>query len=171
MMSLLFLLAFVLHNMEEAIWMPEWFKKIKHPQHFGLRKKRFRVALVLITLFAYGLTYFYFADNGDSGTIRYLYLGFVFIAGMNAFFPHLLGTIYYKKYVPGTVTSCVFTLPLSLYIVFIENNISLTDIKFHMGYLASLVILLSTLMLVKKMYRITRKTVRKCLKMVFPADE
>jgi len=164
-------LALVLHNMEAAIWMPELSKEVKRIQFFGLKKKRFLAALILITFFAYGLTYVYFIDNGLSEVIRYLYLGFVFVVGLNAFFPYLLGSIYFRKYIPGTATSCLFTLPISFYLVFIQNKVSLTDIKLYMGSVTILIILFSMLMLVKKLYKIIRKTVRKCLKTVFSADE
>ncbi len=171
MMSLAFLLALVLHNMEAAIWMPELSKEVKRIRFFGLKKKRFLAAIILITFFAYGLTYVYFIDNGASETIRYLYMGFIFIVGLNAFFPYLFGSIYFRKYIPGTATSCLFTLPISFYLVFVQNKISPTDIKLYMGSVIILVILFSMLMLVKKLYKITRKALRKCLKMVFPVDE
>lgn len=170
MMSLAFLLAYVLHNMEEAIWMPEFSKKLKRFQHFGLKKKQFRVAVCLGTLYGYFLTYVYFVDNGASEIVKYLYLGFVMIVGFNAIFPHLMATIYFQKYAPGTLTACLLTLPISFYIIFVENGATLNHAMLIMGCAGNLIISLSILMISKRLYKLFMSKALKYWLKYFPPE-
>jgi hypothetical protein len=116
-LKLLFLLGFTLHNLEEALWLPQW---SKHAERFHkpVERNQFIFALIIITLAGYLIT---LADiiSGQSGNIiNYVYLGFIGMMGLNAIIPHLAATIILKKYAPGLISGMLLNLPISLIIVF-----------------------------------------------------
>lgn len=124
-LKLLFLLGFTLHNLEEALWLPQW---SKHAERFHkpVERNQFIFALIIITLAGYLIT---LADiiSGQSGNIiNYVYLGFIGMMGLNAIIPHLAATIILKKYAPGLITGLLLNLPISLIIIIyhIQNRIN-----------------------------------------------
>lgn len=115
MIELLFLLGFSLHNIEEALWLPQWsgFAK-KYHRIVGVNE--FRFAVIVVTTLGYLVTFQYFIFS-YSLLSRYIYLGFIFMMVFNAFFPHLVATVSLKRYAPGTVTGLLLNVPLGLYII------------------------------------------------------
>ena len=128
-MALLFIFAITLHNIEEALWLPQW---SKHAQKFRkqVSKDEFHFAVLVITIFAYLATglFIFFPQNL---ILKYFFFGFMGAMIINIIFPHLVSTIVLKKYCPGLITGVLLIIPFnSLIIVFSVNNsiINLSEI-------------------------------------------
>ncbi len=137
----LFPLAITLHNLEEAIWMPEW-SQTAGRWHRPVEKIPFAFAVLVLTLLAYLFAYLGLMGGKQSIGI-YLLSGYAFLMLFNVFVPHLIGAIWLKKYVPGVVTGLVLNLPVcSLLLIFVlaEGFVSpwpllITGILFIIGVL------------------------------------
>ena len=105
----LFLLAVTLHNLEEAVWLPDWSQKAGR-WHRPVEKIPFRFAVLVLTLLAYGFAYLGLMGGKQSVGI-YLLGGYAFVTLVNVFFPHLLAAIWLKQYVPGLGTALALNLP------------------------------------------------------------
>lgn len=120
----LFSLFVTIHNIEEAIWLPDWSKKsgIWHPV-FG--DGAFRFAVGFISILAFVLAYF--SMTGGKGSLgTYLISLYALIMLINVLLPHLLATIFMKTYAPGTATAILLNFPISsllLYVGFKEGYI------------------------------------------------
>jgi len=153
MIEILFILGFSLHNIEEALWLPEWSKHAK-TFHQEITANQFRFAVIMITAIGYLITFQYLIFAERSIISQYLYLGFVLMMILNTIFPHLIATIALKKYAPGLLTGILLNVPIGLYI--------LID-KIHVGK-SLLLLLISTvfvtvivLLLIKIFFRIGKE--------------
>lgn len=144
MFELLFLLSFTLHNLEEALWLPNWSKNAKkfHP---AVEKAEFHFAVLIVTIIGYLITFLYLAIGETSETVKYIYLGFVLMMAMNAVFPHLVASVALKSYAPGTATGFLLNLPIGLYIVFIKNQEHIANAKLLLSFALTAVIIVSLL--------------------------
>lgn len=115
-LKLIFLLGFTLHNIEEAIWLPEWSKYAKK-FHQPVERNQFVFAVIVISIIGYLLTIIEILDNNSGSIWSYVYLGFVGMMGLNAIMPHLVATILLKKYAPGLITAFLLNLPISIIII------------------------------------------------------
>ena len=113
LLQLMFLLGFTLHNLEEAIWLPQWSKQVKTFRR-EVGKNEFIFAVIAITLLGYGITILDFIFGGQSSLFTYLFLGFAGMMGLNAIFPHAWITIRERKYAPGLMTGLFSNLPISI---------------------------------------------------------
>jgi len=113
---LFFPLAITLHNIEEALWLPQW---SKHAGRFHptIEKQEFYFALIIITVFAYLATFLavLFPDNAYITRPFYGFLGVMII---NAIFPHLAATIALKRYAPGTITGLFLIIPINCVLIY-----------------------------------------------------
>jgi uncharacterized membrane protein YhaH (DUF805 family) len=116
MIELLFLLGFSLHNIEEALWLPEWSKQARQ-FHKEVSQKEFSFAVIIVTAIGYLLTFQYFLFASSSAFSRYTYLGFILMMVANVIFPHLAATLALKKYAPGTITGIMLNAPIGSYIL------------------------------------------------------
>ncbi len=116
MIELLFLLGFSLHNLEEALWLPQWSKHARK-YHKEVSKNEFTFAVISVTAVGYLLTFQYFIFAPSSSSSRYIYLGFILMMVGNVIFPHLIATLVLKKYAPGTITGVMLNAPLGIYIL------------------------------------------------------
>lgn len=115
-LKLIFLFGFTLHNLEEAIWLPEWSKQAKK-FHEPVERNQFVFAVIIITLIGYLITLIDVLTNNYGSTFNYIYLGFIGMMGLNSIFPHLVATLLLKKYAPGLITGILLNLPISLVII------------------------------------------------------
>jgi len=76
MIELLFLLGFSLHNLEEALWLPEWSKHARK-YHKEVSKNEFTFAVIIVTAIGYLLTFQYFIFASSYALSKYVYLGFI----------------------------------------------------------------------------------------------
>lgn len=113
--KIIFLLGFTLHNIEEAVWLPEWSKYAKK-FHEPVERNQFIFAVIVITIIGYLLTIIEILDNNPGSIWSYIYLGFIGMMGLNAIFPHLIATLLLKRYAPGLITALLLNLPVSIMI-------------------------------------------------------
>jgi drug/metabolite transporter (DMT)-like permease len=106
---LIFPLAITLHNIEEALWLPQWSRFAKR-YHKPVDRNEFYFALICVTLMAY-LVSFLLLFFGEIDILRYAYFGFVGAMILNVLFPHLIATIVLKRYTPGVITGILMNVP------------------------------------------------------------
>ena len=151
-MEILFIMGFTIHNIEEAIWLPEWSRHaVKF--HREVNGKEFRFALVVITAVGYLLTFQYLAYPESSGISRYAYLGFVAMMVLNTVFPHMAAYIALRKYAPGLVTGVLLNFPLGLIILIdnIHEGVGLPGLA-----VATVLVTITVLLLIKLLFRVGR---------------
>lgn len=115
-MELLFLLAFTLHNLEEALWLPGWSKYVGK-QYVQVSNRGFHFALMVLTTAGYFIAFLFLLFGQSGGFFRYVFLGFVLMMVINSIFPHLLATVIFKRYAPGTLTGVMLNLPVGLAVI------------------------------------------------------
>ncbi|MBE0643944.1 MAG: HXXEE domain-containing protein [Bacteroidetes bacterium] len=109
----LFPIAFTIHNLEEAIWLPAFSKtagKFQKP----VGSFEFIFALIVLTLGALAITVLFF-EQGKQSIPCYLFFAFNFGMLINVFFPHVGVTIALRRYCPGLMTGLLLLLPVTLY--------------------------------------------------------
>ena len=106
----LFVLAVLLHNAEEALWLPRWSARAgRWYRPVGAAPFRFAAAALsalVIAVAVAGLVW------GPHSLPAYLMFGLVFAMSANALFPHLAATLVMRRYMPGTATGVLLNLPL-----------------------------------------------------------
>lgn len=155
-LKLIFLLGFTLHNIEEAIWLPEWSKYAKK-FHEPVERNQFVFAVIVVTIIGYVVTAAEIIESNSGGVFIYVYLGFIGMMGLNAFLPHLAATILLKKYAPGLITALLLNLPLSIIII---ARYIVAGINVYFLILAILVFTVITLSLLKPLFRLGDKLIR-----------
>ena len=120
-----FCFAITLHNLAEALWLPQWSKHASK-FHRPVSSNEFNFAVVFITILAYLSTFLFFYFPEVSLT-KWMFTGFLGSMIVNAIFPHLVATILMKKYAPGLMTGVLLNVPINsliIYQMFIQNLIS-----------------------------------------------
>jgi hypothetical protein len=105
-----FPIAVTLHNVEEAIWFPEWTKRTRRwpvPVAPGV----FRFAVAVLTILAFAVTWLS-ARSGKQSVWTYLVFGCMVVTLANALVPHIALTIAMRRYMPGVATAVAINLPL-----------------------------------------------------------
>jgi len=110
----LFAISEMLHNLEEAIWLPGWTETAKIA-HLTVGAFEFRFAVTLITIIFLGITYYF--SKYENRSSKYLMGGTLVIALFNVFVPHLIGTIFTGQYFPGVVTGVLLNIPVIIYLL------------------------------------------------------
>jgi len=153
MFEVLFLLAFTLHNIEEAMWLPAW-SAHAGKFHPAVAKNEFHFAVLVVTVIGFFLTFAYMVTGNTNEVVKYLYFGFILMMCMNAVFPHVLATIFLRRYMPGTITGCILNLPIGLYMIFVDKKQNIADVKLLIGFMAVTVLIVSVL---KPLFRLGKK--------------
>lgn len=120
----LFCFAITLHNLEEAIWLPRWSQTSSQFQK-PVTSSEFHFAVLVITILAYlsACSYLYIPN---SDLTKWIFIGFLGSMILNAIFPHLIATVFMKKYAPGLLTGLLLNIPINSFIIyqlFAENLI------------------------------------------------
>lgn len=113
---LFFPLAITLHNIEEALWLPQWSQHASK-YHKPVEKSEFHFALIIITALAYLVTFFRVIIP-DVVFISWMFYGFLGVMVINAIFPHLIATIALKKYAPGLFTGIFLIIPINSILIY-----------------------------------------------------
>jgi Protein of unknown function with HXXEE motif len=150
MIELLFLLGFSLHNIEEALWLPQWSKHARK-YHKEVSKNEFTFAVIIVTTIGYLITFQYFIFASSSSFSKYVYLGFILMMVANVIFPHLIATIILKKYAPGTITGMLLNAPIGIYILIREIN-KINELIFVI--ICSVILAIITLLLINQLFKI-----------------
>ncbi|MGB7317996.1 MAG: HXXEE domain-containing protein [Planktotalea sp.] len=108
-MSWLISCAIVLHNLEEAIWLPAWSNEPKHWKK-PLIAFEFRFATYTLSLVAIGLSIAITFGIYPKICIPIL-AGYSVAMIVNAIVPHLFLTLKTQSYMPGTATGLLMVLP------------------------------------------------------------
>uniref|UniRef100_A0A832G0V8 HXXEE domain-containing protein n=1 Tax=Ignavibacterium album TaxID=591197 RepID=A0A832G0V8_9BACT len=153
--KLIFLLGFTLHNIEEAIWLPEWSKYAKK-FHEPVNRNQFVFAVIVVTIIGYLVTVAEIIENTPGSIFSYIYLGFIGMMGLNAIFPHLISTFLLKRYAPGLVTAMFLNLPLSIIIITRYLN---ADIGVYSLILAILLVSGTMLLALKPLFKAGKKLI------------
>ena len=106
-------LAVTLHNVEEAIWLPEF--RTRHGWN-SITASQFRLAALVVALSAFAVTYGAIQKN-RSRTVSYLFYAFCWIMLLNVFW-HVGASFYFRAYAPGAITAVVSVFPITLYLIF-----------------------------------------------------
>ncbi|WP_035777017.1 HXXEE domain-containing protein [Clostridium arbusti] len=150
---LLFLFSIALHNIEEALWLPQWSKNAMK-FHKQVEKNEFHFAVLVITLIAYLCTsLFIFFPNVL--LLKYFYFGFVGAMIINTIFPHLIATIFLKKYSPGLITGVSLQIPVDCLII--VNSINNGIINFYILLLSIIIVGVFLLSIIPILFRMGRK--------------
>jgi len=159
-LAVFFCLAITLHNIEEAIWLPQWSKQGLKFQK-AVTPNEFHFAMLVITALAY-LSAFFFIFFPQSNFAKWLFVGFLGAMIINAVFPHLLATIIMKKYAPGLVTGLLLNIPINCFIIqrmFEAHLIGWTELLFSTIIVGlSLLALIPFLFKLGKMFTLNSKT-------------
>lgn len=105
----LFAAAVTIHNLEEAIWLPNWSKDAGR-YHVPVSAKQFRFAVLALTLAAWAVAAW---SAAGSLLADYLVAGYALAMLVNVVFPHLAATLAMRRYAPGTTTAVLFNLPVT----------------------------------------------------------
>jgi len=106
----LFPIVVTLHNSEEAIWLPDWWKRaglLRAP----VAPRVFRFAVAVVTILAYAITWLS-VRAGQQSVWTYLVFGCIAATLLNVLVPHLAATIATRSYVPGVATAVFLNLPV-----------------------------------------------------------
>ena len=136
MEPIIFMFCLTLHNMEEALWLTEWKRKVFPHSKKAPNQKHFLFALLGITALGYlaaGMS----ALFPDNQYLELIFVGFVGAMLINAFVPHLLMLIKYKKYCPGVLTGCFLLIPFNAIILYNAAN---TYLKISEIIIATLIV-------------------------------
>ncbi len=124
---LFFPLAITLHNIEEALWLPQWSRHASK-YHKPVEKNEFHFALIIITALAYLVTFFR-VILPDVVFISWVFYGFLGVMIINAIFPHLMATIALKKYAPGLFTGLFLIIPINSTLIYRAVDIGFITIS------------------------------------------
>jgi len=104
--------AVTLHNLEEAIWLPSWADRHTVRLPWRVAAARFRLALLLLTLAAYLVTWCSVQFAGQHGW-TYLFIAYTFVVFLNVWVPHVPASLLFRAYTPGVVTAVLLNLPVT----------------------------------------------------------
>ncbi|MGA3048497.1 MAG: HXXEE domain-containing protein [Terracidiphilus sp.] len=106
----LFPIVVTLHNSEEAIWLPDWWKR-SGIWHGRVTPRTFRCAAVVLTFLTYAVTWLS-VMAGRQSVWTYLAFGCIAATLANVLVPHLAVAIAMRCYVPGVATAVLLNLPV-----------------------------------------------------------
>ncbi len=116
LLSWLFAAAITLHNLEEALWLPRWSQSAGR-WHHPVGEREFRFAVGVLTAIAY-IAACLSVLGGKESKGAYLIAGYALTMLLNVFFPHLLATLIMRRYAPGTATSLLLNLPITVLLLY-----------------------------------------------------
>jgi hypothetical protein len=111
----LFSFGVVVHNMEEAWFLPAWSKRPRF-RHTEVSAGSFRFAALALSLAAL-LAAWLASAGGVCSFGAYFITGYALTMVLNALVPHIAACIVLRSYAPGTATALLFNLPLGGWLV------------------------------------------------------
>ena len=155
MIEVLFLLGFSLHNLEEAIWLPDWSENAGR-FHKKVTRNEFYFAVMVVTIIGYLLTFQYFilGASGIASISRFAYLGFILLMVVNVIFPHIAACAVLKRYAPGTLTGILLNAPIGMYILIHELRTK-QDILYT--FIAGIIVTVIVLLLINAGFKIGKR--------------
>jgi hypothetical protein len=112
LLAWLFTLGVLLHNLEEALYLPAWSELVGR-WYRPVAASTFRFAAATLSVLLVLLTVF--GSLSRPGAVgAYLMVGYVLAMVLNVVVPHAFVTIVQRRYMPGTATALLLNLPLGL---------------------------------------------------------
>ena len=111
----LFVAAITIHNIEEALLLPEWSKSAGR-WHAPVAASTFRFAVAVLTVLAplcVGLALW----QGKESLGAYLVCGYALAMLLNVVVPHLAGSLALGRYVPGTASAVLLNFPATTWLL------------------------------------------------------
>ena len=137
-----------IHNIEEALFMESWYKRLPIKIPLQVTTRQFVIAVTFITIAGFLLTYLG-AEYLENQTGYLLVLGMQAILLFNAFVPHIATTIRFRMYSPGVISAVLIMLPFSFYLfrrAFTENILNWNQFWIMLGiapFATAIIVLLS----------------------------
>lgn len=151
----LFIVVFVIHDLEEIIWVESWIKKNrklvmnKVPRRtrnrldkmFNITSGQFAVAVLLE--FIIFIPFTFMAAEQEK---FFIFLSFNVLFLLHVF-THLGQSLYLKMYTPGVVSAVIFVLPYTLYLFYrliVEELVTWREVLFSIpvGFMVIPIVLL-----------------------------
>ncbi len=116
LLACLFALGVVVHNAEEAVFLPAWSAHAgRWHVRVGAGEFRFAVAVLSLALAIAA----WLAVVGGAGSIgAYVITGYALAMVLNVLVPHLVASVALRTYAPGTATALLLNLPLGSCLVY-----------------------------------------------------
>jgi len=111
----LFPFVIILHNLEEALWLPGWANRTGF-WRTPVSPRVFRFFVAALTALPLAVTWLS-AKSGPQTLWTYLMFGYMAAVLANAVYPHLALSISRRSYMPGTATAVVLNLPVLSFLV------------------------------------------------------
>jgi hypothetical protein len=111
----LFAIAVIVHNLEEAIWLPDW-SRTAGRWHPAVGNAEFRFSVIVLTLLAI-LSVALATVQGKESLGAYLVAGYALAMLLNVLLPHVVASLVRRSYMPGTATAVLLNLPVTLYVL------------------------------------------------------
>ena len=150
-LPLFFLMAFTLHNIEEALWLPRWSARAGR-FHAPVEPDRFRFAVIIITALSYLLVFLHLMVP-SSVVFRYAYYGLVLVMMVNVVAPHLAATIALKSYSPGLFTGLLLLIPAGTAIIM--NALDSEDAETGLILISAVITAVFLLLVIKLCFRLS----------------
>ena len=108
--------VFVVHNIEEILFMEKWTLKNPDSLYPQVTTLQFAIAVLLFSILGILVVYLKSVFKTEKLHLNFM-LGFTGMIFLNVF-THIAGAIFSKGYVPGLITGLILNLPLTFYILF-----------------------------------------------------
>jgi hypothetical protein len=156
---LFFLIAFTLHNIEEALYLPAWSKESKFQKTVEPDVFRFAVTIVTLTAYIIGILYLLCPA---SLWAQYLQTGLIGVMLVNVIMPHAVATVVERRYSPGLCTGVLLLFPSgSLAIVHMFHSAELRILEIVIATVGAGILLIALILLLfafgERYFRTTSK--------------
>jgi len=113
-----FTVAVLVHNAEEAAFLPRWSSRGVVRRYRPVGGPEFRFAVGVLSVLFLALTIALTSGVAPGRVLRYVFAGYVVAMLANAIVPHLAVTVALRSYMPGTTTAWLLVVPAGgLYLV------------------------------------------------------
>jgi hypothetical protein len=154
-----FPIAITLHNLEEAVWLPSWSESAGR-WHHPVGRFEFRFAVIVLTVVAFVVAYLCYV-GGKQSIGAYLLTGYALAMFLNVFVPHLLATIFLKRYAPGTATAVLLNLPVTGCIIYLAITLEYVQVWDFLVY--GPIVVLGLVACIPLLFAIGRRVIRNSL--------
>jgi len=112
LLAWLFALVVTVHNIEEALLLPDW-SKTAGKWHRPVGVREFRFAVMVLTVGAY-VAVGWALMCGKESAGAYVLSGYALAMLLNVLFPHVIASAVTRRYAPGTFTALLLNLPATI---------------------------------------------------------
>ena len=113
--AILFGVGVTLHNLEEAMYWPDWARSNLR-LFFDPNRKIYWILTSLVSV-VFWVPIIGVCVSPEDSHFRSVLSGFALAVAINAVFPHFVLTLLKRSYCPGTATGMLFNLPLGVLLI------------------------------------------------------